>query len=222
MGPSQMGSVEVGLHVLSQHLESHQHLIGHLGIVLPVVGVPQHANRLAASDHGERICGRGAYLRLGVAEGAGHHIGGPIGAAVLEHERIAASDVEPTTLGAAIQHRGGIVPLFWLEQILGNGDWGAARARVSEADSGGMPGDRLDAIICHGDPYNIGLLVHRVIDIVQEELVVVPVDRRFGVTGMAVVADRITEVVDADLLRDSLMRFQRGGCEDLPTVGAPW
>ena len=54
-------------------------------------------------------------------------------------------------------------------------------------------------MVVHEDGlHRVGIVIDRVLDVVEEQVVPTEVGKRYGVLGSAVVQDRVTDLVDLD------------------------
>ncbi|QWC84748.1 chemotaxis protein CheW [Nocardioidaceae bacterium] len=104
-------------------------------------------------------------------------------AEVARLEDIAADTVEWTGDREVVQYRDGLLPLVRLATAIGLPDTSDGR-------------DRLSLVVHEGDGTRVGLVFDQVVDVVESAAVPSSVGRRPGVTGSAVVADQVTDLVD--------------------------
>jgi two-component system chemotaxis sensor kinase CheA len=87
-----------------------------------------------------------------------------------------------------VQYRDGILPLVRLAKAIGirlDGDGRGARDTMS--------------VVVHDDgEHRVGIVVERVLDVVETNVVTSNVGKRAGVLGSAVVQDKVTDLVDLD------------------------
>lgn len=93
-----------------------------------------------------------------------------------------------------VQHRGQILPLVHLTEIL------PERRRTPRESPGDATRDdgKVPVIICDGDRGDVGLVVRNIVDIVEESPRVRREGGRLGVRCSAVIHDRVTELLDLD------------------------
>jgi two-component system chemotaxis sensor kinase CheA len=84
-----------------------------------------------------------------------------------------------------VQYRDGILPLVRLASAIGL------------QDSAGSDG-QLSVVVHEDDGHRVGIVIDRVLDVIEEAIVPTEVGRRLGVLGSAVVQDRVTDLVDLD------------------------
>lgn len=102
-------------------------------------------------------------------------------------EKLAVVDVERAGEGPVVRSRGRILPLV---------DPSGGLVRRPEARAG----DTVHVVVCDLGAREAGLVVDRVLDVVEERLAVEAPGQRPGILGSAVVAGRVTEVVDPGAL----------------------
>ena len=84
-----------------------------------------------------------------------------------------------------VQYRNEILPLVRLSQVMGTG-------------SGLRDDEPLQVIVYSGSGNSVGIVVDRILDIVQQRLEIGKQVTRAGLLGTAVVQGRVTEIVDID------------------------
>ena len=109
-------------------------------------------------------------------------------------EQIPRDLVETSGSQRVVQYRGRIMPLVYVDECVpGLADTAAAANLEPQSDD-------LDVIVHTNGNRAYGLVVHAICDIVKSELDIQPVSERPGVRGSAVIAGRVTELVDIDVL----------------------
>ncbi|WP_436698142.1 chemotaxis protein CheA [Nocardioides sp. BYT-33-1] len=129
---------------------------------------------------------RTALLVLEVADGRRAAL--PL-AAVARLEEFGRDRVELSGRSEVVQYRDGILPLVRLASAIGLPETSDRSDRIS--------------VVVHetGDAAGaVGIVIDRVHDVVEVPVVVTDVGRRAGVTGSAVVQDRVTELVDVETI----------------------
>lgn len=111
---------------------------------------------------------------------------------VLRLEAVQASRVE--TLGGrpVFQYRGEILNLVELEQVLP--ERRRERRTPLEPDASGS----LQVVVCELNGRHLGLVVHRILDIIHERLPDRQEASRDGVSACVVLRDRVTEILDLE------------------------
>ena len=106
-------------------------------------------------------------------------------AAVARLEEFGRDRVERSGSAEVVQYRGGLLPLVRLAPAIGLPDTSEGRENMS--------------VVVHelGDRA-VGIVIDRVLDVVDTAVASSPVGNRPGVTGTAVVQDRVTDLVDLD------------------------
>lgn len=94
--------------------------------------------------------------------------------------------VEAVCGGNVIQYRGQIMPLLNLSEALG--------MERRNDDSGGP----LNVIVYTHRGRGVGLIVHRILDTVEGEVLLQKISLRPGVLGSAIVRSRVTDFIDTD------------------------
>jgi len=114
-------------------------------------------------------------------------------------EEFPASAIEIAGAQEVMQYRGQIMPLVRLSRVVAGSD---AATTVSDGDA------RLQVVVYSEAGRSVGLVVDRIIDIVDEKLSLqAPAERR-GILGSSVVQKRVTDLLDvASVVRDVLPGF---------------
>lgn len=110
-------------------------------------------------------------------------------AAVARLEEFAAERIERSGSAEVAQYRDGILPLVRLASVIGLPDTGARTDHVSVVVHEFGEGEEQQAV---------GIIIDRVLDVVDATVIHSEVGSRVGVTGSAVVQDHVTELVDIE------------------------
>jgi two-component system chemotaxis sensor kinase CheA len=95
-----------------------------------------------------------------------------------------------------VQYRDGILPLLRLAPAIGLAESPPAEDQIS--------------VVVHEDgQHRVGIVIDRVLDVVEEHVVPTEVGRRNGVLGSAVVQDKVTDLVDLDAVVRPLLAGAR-------------
>jgi len=101
-----------------------------------------------------------------------------------------------------MQYRGTIIPLIRLSRML------------AAADASPAATDRVQVVVYSEGGRSVGLVVDRILDIVDEGTVVQSAGRRRGVLGSSVIQKRVTELLDVpSVVRDVLSGFGEQAAE---------
>lgn len=166
---------------------------GKLALILDVMGLAQKAHVI--SEHQDKSISKGS-----AAQGVGgdrqtllvfglekdDRIAIPL-SEVARLEEFRRSDVERSGDQDVVQYRGEIMPLIYLKKVLNKG----AAAEDSEKEL-------MQAIVFTKNDRSVGLVVERIIDIVEEAITVKRGANRPGVLGTIVVQDRVTDLLDVE------------------------
>jgi two-component system chemotaxis sensor kinase CheA len=112
--------------------------------------------------------------------------------AVNRLENIPRSSIERVGDQQVVQYGDEILQLVELQRTLPERRK-EARSSPSRADSATVP-----VVVCNVDGRRIGLIVHAIADIVEEELKARRPGSRDGIRGCAVIQDRVTEILDLE------------------------
>jgi two-component system chemotaxis sensor kinase CheA len=112
-------------------------------------------------------------------------------------EEFPASQVEESGNELVVQYRGKILPLIRLERVLEE-----RRQRVREALRSAEPkGGPLQVLVCNDDGETLGLVVEKILDIVEDHAEVKSPATRAGVLYAVVINDRVTELLDIPAIK---------------------
>jgi two-component system chemotaxis sensor kinase CheA len=107
-------------------------------------------------------------------------------------EELPCRHVERIGHELVVQYRGEIMPLLDLSQLLGEG------ASTSRIGSAADPSELLQVVVFGHRGVHIGLIVVDIVDIVDDSLTQQRPPGRPGVLGSAVIAGRVTELLDVE------------------------
>ncbi|HET6574182.1 MAG TPA: chemotaxis protein CheW, partial [Fimbriiglobus sp.] len=137
--------------------------------------------------------------------------------AVARLEEFPRSAVERAGGRDVVQYRGEILPLVPVTLFLRklrrrNGPDGEPRRRRVSGPPSPSGSDKLPVVVIAGSGRRVGLIVGRIIDIVEEAVVTCSPDRRPGVLFTAVVQGRVTEFLDVEwIVRSADPAFSEAG-----------
>ncbi|MEV5001572.1 chemotaxis protein CheW [Nocardioides sp. LML1-1-1.1] len=162
---------------------------GRVALILDVAGIAATAGvgatQAESTDPRTTVTDdRTALLVLEVADGRRAAL--PL-AAVARLEEFERERIERSGVAEVVQYRDGILPLVRLATAIGLPDTSDRSEQVSvvvheTGDAGGA----------------VGIVIDRVLDVVEVAVSASQVGRRTGVTGSAVVQDRVTDLVDLE------------------------
>ncbi len=114
-------------------------------------------------------------------------------------EEFPIASIELAGAQEVMQYRGQIMPLIRLSRIVAGAGKDAAAA---SADA------RMQVVVYSEAGRSVGLIVDRIVDIVDEKLVVQSPARRRGVLGSSVIQKRVTDLLDVpSVVRDAIPSF---------------
>jgi len=166
---------------------------GKLALILDVMGLAQKSNVI--STHQDKALAKSAS-----AQGAGgdretllifgldkdDRMAIPL-SEVARLEEFKRAEIEQSGEQDVVQYRGEIMPLVYLKKILNGG------SSQEDPDK-----ESMQAIVFTKNGRSVGLVVERIIDIVEEAVVVKRGANRPGVLGTIVVQDRVTDLLDIE------------------------
>ena len=166
---------------------------GKLALILDVMGLAQKAQVI--SEHQEKSISKGSESQ-GVANDretllifgleADDRMAIPL-SEVARLEEFKRSDVEQSGDQDVVQYRGEIMPLVYLKNALNGG------SSKEESEK-----ELMQAVVFTRNGRSVGLVVERIIDIVEETVSVKRGANRPGVLGTIVVQDRVTDLLDIE------------------------
>jgi len=104
---------------------------------------------------------------------------------------------------SAIERVGGQMVIQYGEEILQLVDVQHAlpeRRKKSRGQPSRVDGSTIPVVVCSVEGRRVGLIVHRIVDIVEEELKARRPNSRDGVRACAVISERITEILDLEAI----------------------
>jgi two-component system chemotaxis sensor kinase CheA len=162
---------------------------GKLALILDVLGIAQRAGVISevrdrvltelAGKSEEKHSVTQPLLLLGVGKDRRAAI--PL-SKVARLEEIPAADIERAGNQEVVQYRNQILPLIRLGNVLGDG--------------GEVAKDPMQVVVCSEQGRTVGLVVDRIIDIVDTSIEVQRATQRQGVVASAVIQKRVTDLLD--------------------------
>ncbi|WP_158742544.1 chemotaxis protein CheW [Acidisphaera sp. L21] len=146
--------------------------VGHAGLTATVKDRPVDTQAAAT----ERTGDRSAMLLVRLAPDASP-VAMPLGL-VARIESIAREDIEFTSDQPVTQYRGQLMPLMALDSSL-------------------AMADHVPVLVFADRGRSVGLMVEEIVDVVEDQLFIELVSSRPGLLGTAVIAGRVTEIIDA-------------------------
>jgi two-component system, chemotaxis family, sensor kinase CheA len=175
---------------------------GKVALILDALGLAQKANviselqdrAMAAKEAaaGEKTAGNRQTLLL-FQTGAHGRMAIPL-SLVARLEEFPRNKVESAGERQVVQYRGQIMPLIRVAEAVGAlGDDGQTAADAQGQNQNQGP---LQVVVYAEQGRSVGLVVERVLDIVEEDVVVERMAERAGILGSAVVQQRVTDLLD--------------------------
>jgi two-component system chemotaxis sensor kinase CheA len=187
---------------------------GRVALILDVLGVAQKSNVISGvrdralsekpTSAAEPAGDRQTALLFATHEGGRMAI--PL-SQVSRLEEFPRSSVEQVGPLEVVQYRGEILPLIHVARTLRrqHSKSGAAPSRQLAEDSAeASASEMIQAVVCTGAGRRVGLVVDRILDIVEETLVSRSEAHRSGVLFTAVVQGRVTEFLDVESIVGSV------------------
>ena len=121
-------------------------------------------------------------------------------------EEFPAKVLEKIGTQQAIQYRAMAMPLLGLDALL---EERRSRARVRRTASK-IPTESISVVVCGEARSQIGLMVDRILDVVNEPATARGASTRDGVLGTQIIQERVTEILDlGNILRSAKQHMQR-------------
>lgn len=188
---------------------------GKIALILDVMGLAQRANvinevrdRILAEKPPEHLAtagGRQAFLLFAGPDESRMAV--PL-SIVARLEELPSTQVENAGTQCVAQYRGQILPLVNLESAFVERRR-SQRRRPRTAEGAATT---VQVVVCNHDGHQVGLLVDRIVDIVEDTAEVKYPASRDGVLHSAVINGKITELIDVPaVLRLSKVRFTVAG-----------
>jgi two-component system, chemotaxis family, sensor kinase CheA len=179
---------------------------GKVALILDVVGLAQNANLLSEAND-RALAEKTAELAESLDQNRVEKqtfllFAGPDDArmalplsTVARLEEFRASDVEKSGGEWVIQYRGKILPLIRLDVVLEE-----RRSRLRHGNKTVEP-DPLQVLVCNNEGRTIGIIVERILDIVEDRADVKSPATREGILCAVVINDRVTELIDIPVIQ---------------------
>jgi two-component system chemotaxis sensor kinase CheA len=172
---------------------------GKVALILDALGLAQRANvisevhdrAVAEKEHSaaEKSAGNRQTLLL-FQTGERGRMAIPL-SLVARLEEFARSAVENTGQQQVVQYRGQIMPLISISEVVELPEGGSGQS-AGKADSQAP----LQVVVYAEQGRSVGLVVERILDIVEEDVVLERPAERAGILGSAVVQQRVTDLLD--------------------------
>jgi two-component system chemotaxis sensor kinase CheA len=177
---------------------------GKVALILDVVGLAQNASILSgvrdraiaekADETLEKEVDKQTFLLFAGIDDSRMAL--PL-ATLARLEEFPASQVEESGNELVVQYRGKILPLIRLDRVLEE-----RRQRVREAlRSAEKNSGPLQVLVCNDDGETLGLVVEKILDIVEDRAEVKSPATRAGVLYAVVINDRVTELLDVPAIK---------------------
>ena len=163
---------------------------GAVALILDVLGLAQRARVVsesrsrAATEGFQRAASQGGNQQtmLLFTVGPNRRVAIPL-SMVSRLEEFPESSIEYAGEMKVVQYRGSILPLVQLSEVLGQ-----TSTRTSD--------EELQVIVYSNGNSSVGLVVDRILDIIEESFQIQKCDPQPGILGSAVIQDRVTDLLD--------------------------
>lgn len=184
---------------------------GAVALILDVPGIAKragvvsetHDRHKAQSRLTEACTGdvKQTLLLLGLGQKAEHRMAIPL-SIVARLEEIAIRSIEQADGQQVVQYGNVIMPLIFLKEALNPSisNIETMRSLLPDTDTG----EKLQVVVYSENGRSVGLVVDRILDIVETSLTIHHTSKRVGVLGSAVIQERVTDLLDIQkLIRSS-------------------
>ena len=159
---------------------------GRVSLILDVSGIARARTLVSADEQVDDVrAGAVDSSALLVLEAAPGRLAALPLTAVSRLEEFDLDRVERSGGVQVVQYRDGILPLVWLAAAIG-------------LPPSPPPEEQLSVVVHEDGDLRVGIVIDRVLDVVEEAFVPSEVGRRPGVLGSAVVQGRVTDLVDLE------------------------
>jgi two-component system, chemotaxis family, sensor kinase CheA len=187
---------------------------GRVALILDVLGIAQSSNvvnevraRALADKEKESVAAQTDKQTLLLFTGPGDgHMAVPLDR-VGRLEEFPISSVERAGGIEVVQYRGEILPLMFLSEML---EERRSHTRLAAAPAQTETPDRLQGIVYSDEGNRVGLVIDRILDIVEESIQAKSPASRFGVLYTAIIKGRVTELLDMPALLGAFERKRTG------------
>ena len=165
---------------------------GRVALILDVFGLAQHAHVVAQNSESSSSDSSGAHAAtvdhadrqsiLIFSLGTENRLAMPL-SSVGRLEKFSQDKVEREGPREVVQYRGQIMPLVHVAEVLG-------------LRSNRSPGAELPVVVYRNGNRNLGLVVGKIEDIIDDSVVLENQRQRAGILGSAVIQGRVTEMID--------------------------
>jgi two-component system chemotaxis sensor kinase CheA len=172
---------------------------GKVALILDVLGISQAAN--VVSEVRERSLAEVSATRQEAADqreallilrhGSQERIGIPL-SLVARLEEFPLSTIEKSGSQDVVQYRGEIMPLIPLSQVLDGGSLASEESR-----------ETVQVVVYRDRGRSVGLVVDRIVDIVEDRVAITRDQRGRGILGSAVVQGHVTDILDVSGIMES-------------------
>ena len=197
-GATIMGDGRVALILDAMGLAQRAHVAGD-GRGASAHAATAAADKADAAAKADAAGGTARQTLLLLSADGGRRVAIPL-SAVARLEEFARSAVERAGADDVVQYRGEVMPLVYVSDALA-GRPGRRPAALADAAAG-----NLQAVVYTAGGRRIGLVVDRILDIVDEAVVAQPTGAGPGIFGTAAIGGRVTELLDLP----GLIRSARG------------
>ena len=166
---------------------------GRVALILDVQGLAQRAqviaekrDRVRAEDIVPASPGEAAQSLVLLNVGTDHHLALPLDR-VARLEEIPRAALEKTGTRKVVRHRGRIMPLIDLSTLL----------YATDRNNDVLP-DALQVVVCANEESIVGLIVDRIVDVIETQVEFHQTAVSPGILGTAIIQERVTDVIDVD------------------------
>jgi two-component system, chemotaxis family, sensor kinase CheA len=122
----------------------------------------------------------------------------PLGA-LARLEVFPAAQVEKSGTESVIQYRGKILPLVFLKAVMQERRYDARHLQALKAEAEASA-EAIQVLVCNYEGRAVGLVVERIVDIIEDRADVKSAATRTGVQYAAVIQERVTEILNLEVI----------------------
>jgi two-component system, chemotaxis family, sensor kinase CheA len=182
---------------------------GMVSLILDVMGLAQRASIIsetyvraaagATSEDKEVRIQKQTFLVFAGPDDARMAV--PLGA-LARLEVFPAAQVEKSGTESVIQYRGKILPLVFLKAVMQERRYDARHLQALQAEAE-ETADAIQVLVCNHQGHAVGLVVERIVDIIEDRADVKSAATRSGVLYAAIIQERVTEILNLEVILGS-------------------
>jgi two-component system chemotaxis sensor kinase CheA len=179
---------------------------GMVALILDVLGLAQRASIIsetheraaagASSEDKAETVEKQTFLVFAGPDDARMAV--PLGA-LARLEVFPAAQVEKSGTESVIQYRGKILPLVFLKAVMQERRYDARHLQALKTEAEAAA-EAIQVLVCNHEGHAVGLVVERIVDIIEDRADVKSAATRNGVLYAAVIQERVTEILNLEVI----------------------